>query len=327
MTRNGPVGHLGGPFGDHDLGGDEGFASPAAAGLGNAQRPARAQAGAQLPAEPAPALDVERLIDGLVADPHRGVLREVGLEPCRDLLGAPSPPPPPVLAPDQPAVRPGNLWAGHLGAVCLRDPARQAVLHVAAQRLVPRKLRRPGPARGPIGVPLRGRGAVLEAAVAGRRVAPQLARDRRGRTAEVPGDVAHAATLGPKQRDLLALREGETTSRRQRRQQRQVRGWHAAGLPEPPRSHHRGYAGVSARVLARAPRRDRRPEPHPLRPPRHRRASGRAQWSPQYPTRAPSLHRHRNLPHQRCCHDRLRPPNTRASPTARPWPPQRSRRP
>ena len=204
MTRNGPVGHLGGPFGDHDLGGDEGLASPAAAGLGNAQRPARAQAGAQLSAEPAPALDVERLIDGLVADPHRGVLREVGLEPCRDLLGAPGPPPPPVLAPDRPALRPGDLWAGHLGAVCLRDPAREAVLHVAAQRLVARELRRPGPPRGPICMPLRGRGAVLEAAVAGLRAASAArARSsmRRGRGARRWGarrDLGPGAARSPR---------------------------------------------------------------------------------------------------------------------------------
>ena len=37
--------------------------------------------------------------------------------------------------------------AGHLGAVRPYDPARQAVLHIAAQRLVPREPRCPGPAR------------------------------------------------------------------------------------------------------------------------------------------------------------------------------------
>ena len=40
--------------------------------------------------------------------------------------------------------------------------------------------------------------------------------------------------------------------------------WHAARPPEPPRAYRRGYTGISGRVLARTPRRNRCPEPNRL---------------------------------------------------------------
>ena len=63
------------------------------------QRPPRAKARDQLALERATPLDVERLVDRLVADPHGFIIGEVDLQPVGDLLRAPCPPTP------SPAVR------------------------------------------------------------------------------------------------------------------------------------------------------------------------------------------------------------------------------
>ena len=103
------------------------------------QRPPGAQAGDQLALERASALDVERLVDRLVADPHGLIIGEVDLQPLRDLLGAPRRDPAAVLAVrlvpavPRPGRRPGDrrpVRAAHL--------PRQPFLHVVAQPLVRR---------------------------------------------------------------------------------------------------------------------------------------------------------------------------------------------
>src|SRR5699024_6466908 len=57
-----------------------------------------AQTPDQLAFERATALDVQRLIDRLMADAHGLIIREVDPEPVRDLLRAPRQGPRPVLA-------------------------------------------------------------------------------------------------------------------------------------------------------------------------------------------------------------------------------------
>ncbi len=86
-----PVGGLGGPGGDRDLLGDEGPAAALGAGPRLTQRPPGRQTRGQLPGQYATALDIQRLVDRLVADPHRLIIGEVDREPATDLLRAPDP--------------------------------------------------------------------------------------------------------------------------------------------------------------------------------------------------------------------------------------------
>jgi hypothetical protein len=87
------------------------------------------------------------------------------------------------------------------------DNASQPVLHIAAQLVVDSELGRLGPACAAVGMPLRGRRAIVKAAAASRGVAPQLPRDRRRRPTQPARDLAHPATTGTQKRDLLALSE------------------------------------------------------------------------------------------------------------------------
>ena len=74
VARYGPVGRFGRPLADLDFVGDEAPAGAAGPGAGLAQRPAGAQASGQLALERAASLDVERLVDRLVGDPHRLII-------------------------------------------------------------------------------------------------------------------------------------------------------------------------------------------------------------------------------------------------------------
>ena len=65
--------------------------------------------------------------------------------------------------------------------------------------------------------------------------------------------------------------------------------------PEPPRAYRRGYTGISGRVLARTPRRNRCPEPNKLLTPCRVRSTWRMQLAPSRPIRPPSAYRHSNL--------------------------------
>jgi len=155
------------------------------------QRPSRAQPGRELAAQRATALHVERLVDRLVRDPHRGIIREVEREPVGDLLGAPRLRPAPILAATVAAADPAHLGSGDARAVRGRDDPGEPLLHIPPQRLVRGQLGRLRSPRAPVSVPLRGRCPVLEPTAAGRGVAVQLARDRRRRTPKPPRDLPH----------------------------------------------------------------------------------------------------------------------------------------
>ena len=77
VTRDGAVLGLGGSLADHDLRGDELLAASSAARPRHPQRPAGAKTGGQLAAQRTAALHVERLVDRLMGDPHRLIIREV----------------------------------------------------------------------------------------------------------------------------------------------------------------------------------------------------------------------------------------------------------
>ena len=87
VTRDSSVVDLGGTIRDHD---HAGHVAPAVDGayvfaLGSP----RAQTASELPAQLAPSLDIERLIDRLVADLHAWIIAELEPETLGDLLGRP----------------------------------------------------------------------------------------------------------------------------------------------------------------------------------------------------------------------------------------------
>ena len=75
------------------------------------QRPPGAQAGGQLAAQRSPALHIQRLVDGFVADAHGLIVREVEPQAAGDLFRAPGRGPPSVLPPPVPATLPRHARA------------------------------------------------------------------------------------------------------------------------------------------------------------------------------------------------------------------------
>lgn len=89
MTGDRSVLDLGGSFAQDDIGGDVPLRPVPRAFTGLAQRPTGSQAGHQLTLERAASLDVERLVNRLVADAHVLMVGEVDDQPSTDLLRAP----------------------------------------------------------------------------------------------------------------------------------------------------------------------------------------------------------------------------------------------
>src|SRR4051794_12356484 len=115
--------------------------------------------------------------------------------------------PPPVLPTPVSAALPRHDGPVHRCPVRGDDETGEPVLHVTPQRLVDRQLGRLGTAGGAVGVPLRGRGPVLQTATARGGVAAQLTRDRGRRTPQPASDLPYALALCATQRDLLAFSE------------------------------------------------------------------------------------------------------------------------
>ena len=162
------------------------------------QRPARAQARHQFAFERTPPLDVQRLVDRLVADAHGLIIGEIDLQPVADLLRTPRRRPPSVLAVRLVQAFPrGWPRSGDDRAVGPADLSGQSLLHVVAQLVVARKLRCLRSLRGLLRLPLRDQRSVLLFPAPGRRVAAQLARDRPRVAAEPARDLTHTDVLGP----------------------------------------------------------------------------------------------------------------------------------
>src|SRR5215212_5938787 len=98
VARHGPIGGFGRALADQQLRTDELLAASTRPGPRHAQRSPGPQARGQLATQRAPTLHVERLIDRLMRDPHRVIIREVDREPVGDLLRAPRAGPAAVLA-------------------------------------------------------------------------------------------------------------------------------------------------------------------------------------------------------------------------------------
>ena len=215
------------------------FAATTAASPRHAQRPSDAQAGRQLAAQGPPPLDVQRLVDGLVRDPHRFIVGILYPEPMGDLLRAPRCRPMSVLAAAMTSTTPGaHVWARHGRPVLSHHRACEAVLHVAPQPIVRGQL---GDLRalGTSGaVPLRSRRPILQTAAPSRSVATQLSRDSRRGSPELTGNVAHPGALSSQDRDLFPLRKGQVPSRSGRQADRR----HTTAFTEPTTTHGRRHA-------------------------------------------------------------------------------------
>jgi hypothetical protein len=130
VSGHGPILSLGGSLADHDFWCDETFSAFSGARPRYPQRTAGAQAGAQLPAQRPAALDVERLIDRLMRDPHGLIIGEIDPQAVGDLLGAPRGGPPSMLSAAVPTPDPAGFRTGHRLPVCRGDLPGQPVLHV-----------------------------------------------------------------------------------------------------------------------------------------------------------------------------------------------------
>ena len=171
---------LRGALADEDLLSHEPLAASSAAGSGHTQRPPGPQTGRQLAPQRSSALHVQRLVDRLMRDPHRLIIREIDPQAGRDLLGAPRPRPAAIRAAAVTPADPAYPWTRDRGPVRPLDHAGETVLDVASQLFVAGELRGLRTLGAPISVPLRSRDAVLKTAAARGGIAAQLARDRRG---------------------------------------------------------------------------------------------------------------------------------------------------
>ena len=206
VPGHGTVLRLGGTLTDEHLLGDEVLPAPRPTAR-DPQRTTGAQARRQLTAQRAATLDIERLIDRLVRDTHRLIIRELQTQPVRDLLRAPRLRPAAVLAPAVTPPDPRHVRTDHQTAVRAAHSAVQSVLHIGSQHRVDDQLHRLRASGPPVRVPLRGARAIDQTATSCPGVATQLARDRRRRPAELPRDRPHPFTPSAQQRDLLPLGE------------------------------------------------------------------------------------------------------------------------
>ena len=214
---------LGGPLADQHVVGDvvPGSASDSSSGV--PQRTPGSQAGDQFTLQRAASIDIEGLVDGLVADPHGLIIGEVDRQTPRDLFGAPGLHPAPVT----------SMWlvlALPLRTLRAQHPAREADLDVVSESVVAGELGDLGSASPPLGVPLRDRRFVFEPESSGRSVPAQLPGDRRRRPPELTSDLAHTEALGAVERDVLTLGERQIAARHSRSKTRV----HTPSVAEPP---------------------------------------------------------------------------------------------
>jgi hypothetical protein len=135
------------------------------------QSSAGAQTRDKLAFERTAALDVEALVDGLVANPHGFIVGEVDPEPMSDLLRTPPLRPVPVSPVRLVQALPDHRRPRDRRAIRTTDLTGQALLHVLAQSFVPDQLRSLRAARDQIGLPLRNRRAIVQLAASRRGVA------------------------------------------------------------------------------------------------------------------------------------------------------------
>jgi hypothetical protein len=178
VARHSSIGGLRRTLADHDLGRNEGSALLVRALPRHPQCPPGTQAGRQFTAQRSSTLHIKCLIDRLVTDAHRLILGEIEPKATSNLFRAPRRRPASVLSMYGPAPLPHDLRANDRRPIRPGDHTGKPVLHIISQDRINRQLRRLWASGGLVGVPLcRGR-PIFWSAVAGRRIALQLTRDR-----------------------------------------------------------------------------------------------------------------------------------------------------
>src|SRR5712692_3026569 len=287
VSRDSTILDLSGAGADHDLRGDEAGTALPGPSTRHTQGSTSPQARDEFSLQRAPALDVERLVDRLMGDPHGLIMWEVDAQSIRDLLGTPGVGPAAVSAAAVPTPDPAHLGSRHELAIKSGDRAGEAVLHVLAKLLVLSELGDLRAAGSALRVPLGCRGPIFQSVRAGRGVAAQLPRDRRWCSTDAASDLTYPELLCVQDRDLLPFGERQVTARH--RSQRDRR--HPASLAEPPRPDRLGHAALHGGVFARHATSDRLPEPDPI-------LATRCRWAPRRPHVAAHLADHLlTLPH------------------------------
>ena len=115
-------------------------ATTSGAFAGQPQCAARSQTGRKFPLQGTPSLNIKRLIDGFVADPHGCVLRKVHFQTLRDLFRAPGTGPAPTLPMNGPSPFPYHNRTIEGDATRRSEKTGQTVLHIIAQGWVARQL-------------------------------------------------------------------------------------------------------------------------------------------------------------------------------------------
>jgi len=145
-----------------------------------------------------------------------------------------------------------------------RDHAGQSLLHIVPQRRVDSQRGRFRTRCCAIGVPLRGRGRVLDTAASGRGIPSQCARDRRWGPSESSSARTDTMSLGTQERELFTLSKREVPAAKRRSRGGEVCRRHAPSSPEPPRAHHPRHACLGDGRLRIQPARDRLPKLHAI---------------------------------------------------------------
>ena len=249
----------GGPLADEDLRGHEGFAAISHALPGHPQGASGAQTGGQFAAQRSAALPVQRLVDRFMADAHRNVFGEIHQQTVGDLLRALSLRPSAGLSWSMAAL-PLDLQSCDRFAIRRRDVAGQPLLKIFTQYGVRQQLGRLRTQRCAVDMPLRRVGSVFKAAATGCSVLPQLPRDRRWRSKELPGNLPNTFSTGNCQVDLLTLGEAKVSPCGRSGGRGKVGKRHTAALSEPASSDGLGHTGNRGCVLAGVPLRNSLPQ-------------------------------------------------------------------
>jgi hypothetical protein len=170
--------------------------------------------------------------------------------------------------------------------------ASEPVLDVVAQPSIYRKFGRFGPPCLPFGLPLGGRGPVVQHPAACGCVAPQLSGDGRRRPTQTAGDFAHPDLLCSHQGDLFPFCKRQIPPRH-----RESNLWHSAIFAEPSRTNNGRHAAGERCVLAGQALCDLGPE-QPLNITAHARAPRRTHRSPAGHRRRPTLRSSHHTPPQ-----------------------------